>query len=179
MIQSWSLQRATIRKFLKTYGSIESLLENAHEIKGKLGEKIQANKKQGLLSKELAKIILDVPVNFEPENYKLQKPDQSKVNSLFEELEFRRIAESFNKIFLVQEEKNSHENNINTSPYIIQRYDDTKDELYMLEINTQPGMTRTSLTPEQANFLDIPRDEIDELISKGFLTGNTYTYNDN
>ena len=61
----------TAKKFLKTYGSIENLLENAHDIKGKLGEKIQANKEQGLLSKELSKIILDVPVNFEPEDYKL------------------------------------------------------------------------------------------------------------
>ena len=70
----------TAKKFLKTYGSIENLLENAHDIKGKLGEKIEANKEQGLLSKELAKIILDVPVNFEPEDYKFKKPDQSKVN---------------------------------------------------------------------------------------------------
>ena len=77
----------TAKKFLKTYGSIENLLKNAHDIKGKLGEKIEANKEQGLLSKELAKIILDVPVNFEPENYKFKKPDQSKVNTLFEELE--------------------------------------------------------------------------------------------
>ena len=102
----------TAKKFLKTYGSIENLLENAHDIKGKLGEKIEANKEQGLLSKELAKIILDVPVNFEPEDYKFKKPDQSKVNTLFEELEFRRIAESFNKIFFVQEEKNNDKNQI-------------------------------------------------------------------
>ena len=102
----------TAKKFLKTYGSIENLLENAHDIKGKLGEKIEANKEQGLLSKELAKIILDVPVNFEPEDYKFKKPDQSKVNSLFEELEFRRIAEFFNKIFFVQEEKNNDKNQI-------------------------------------------------------------------
>ena len=102
----------TAKKFLKMYGSMENLLENAHDIKGKLGEKIEANKEQGLLSKELAKIILDVPVNFEPEDYKFKKPDQSKVNTLFEELEFRRIAESFNKIFLVQEEKNNDKNQI-------------------------------------------------------------------
>ena len=82
----------TAKKFLKTYGSIENLLENTHDIKGKLGEKIEANKEQGLLSKELAKIILNVPVNFEPEEYKFKKPDQLKVNTLFEELEFRRIA---------------------------------------------------------------------------------------
>ena len=42
----------TAKKLLKTYGNIEAVLENSHEIKGKLGEKIEANKAQGLLSKK-------------------------------------------------------------------------------------------------------------------------------
>jgi len=42
-------------------------LENTHELKGKMKEKIEANKELGMLSKELAKIILDVPVTFEAE----------------------------------------------------------------------------------------------------------------
>lgn len=89
----------TAKKLLHTYGSMEALLENAHEVKGKLGEKIQTHKEQGILSKELATILLDVPVTFEAENYILSEPDQSKVNVLFEELEFRRMAENFRKIF--------------------------------------------------------------------------------
>ena len=96
----------TAKKLLKTYGSMEVLLENTHEIKGKLGEKIEANKDQGRLSKELATILLDVPVTFEAKNYALSEPDQDKVNVLFEELEFRRMAENFKKIFTPQE-KNS------------------------------------------------------------------------
>ena len=99
----------TAKKFLKTYGSMEALLENAHEIKGKLGEKIQAHKEQGVLSKELATILLDVPVTFEAEDYALSEPDQSKVSVLFEELEFRRMAENFKKIFSIQEETPSEE----------------------------------------------------------------------
>ena len=89
----------TAKKFLKEYGSMEALLENTHEIKGKLKEKIEANKELGLLSKELATILLDVPVTFEAESYALTSPDEQAVSNLFEELEFRRMAENFKKIF--------------------------------------------------------------------------------
>ena len=96
----------TAKKLLKTYGNIEAVLENSHEIKGKLGEKIEANKAQGLLSKKLATIMLDVPVKFEAEKYKFDDPDHSEVNALFDELEFRRIKETFKKIF--QKEKSNN-----------------------------------------------------------------------
>ena len=89
----------TAKKFLKEYGSMEALLENTHEIKGKLKEKIEANKELGLLSKELATILLDVPVTFEADSYALTSPDEQAVSALFEELEFRRMAENFKKIF--------------------------------------------------------------------------------
>ena len=89
----------TAKKFLKEYGSIESLLENTHEIKGKLKEKIEANKELGLLSKKLATILLDVPVTFQAEAYELTSPDEKAVNDLFEELEFRRMADNFKKLF--------------------------------------------------------------------------------
>ena len=47
------------------------------------------------------------------------------------------------------------------------RYDDDKDSLYMLEINTQPGMTKTSLSPEQAKYCGISLTElVDKLITK-------------
>ena len=78
----------TAKKFLKEYGSMEALLENTHELKGKMKEKIEANKELGILSKELAKIILDVPVTFEADAYKLSDPDFEAVQPLFEELEF-------------------------------------------------------------------------------------------
>ena len=101
----------TAKKLLKTYGNIEAVLENSREIKGKLGEKIEANKAQGLLSKKLATIMLDVPVKFEAEKYKFDDPDHSEVNSLFDELEFRRIKETFKKIF--QKEKLNNLDDVN------------------------------------------------------------------
>jgi DNA polymerase-1 len=91
----------TARKFIAEYGSMENLLENTDQLKGKLKEKIEANKELGMLSKELAKILLDVPVKFNEKEYELNTPDIDKVKALFQELEFRRMTENLLKIFSV------------------------------------------------------------------------------
>ena len=93
----------TAKKFLKEYGSMEVLLENTHELKGKMKERIEANKELGMLSKELAKIILDVPVTFEADSYKLTDPNIQEVQPLFDELEFRRMQETIQRIFNTSE----------------------------------------------------------------------------
>ena len=105
----------TAKKLLKTYGSMEALLENAHELKGKLGEKIIANKEKGVLSKELATILLDVPVTFDSKSYTLRDPNHSKVSEIFQELEFRRMAENFNKIFNPQNESSNSNEQVKSS----------------------------------------------------------------
>jgi DNA polymerase-1 len=89
----------TAKKFIKQYGSLENLLQNAHEVTGKLGEKITDNKELGVLSKKLAKIILDVPIDYNLDEFKLSDPDKEIVLKVFDELEFRRIKETFFKIF--------------------------------------------------------------------------------
>ena len=91
----------TAKKFIKQYGSMENLLANTHELKGKMKEKVEANKELGLLSKELATIILDCPVTFNEKDFELNTPDFEKTNEVFKELEFRRIAENLNKIFKI------------------------------------------------------------------------------
>ena len=93
----------TAKKFLKEYGSMEVLLENTHKLKGKMKERIEANKELGMLSKELAKIILDVPVTFEADSYKLTDPNIQEVQPLFDELEFRRMQETIQRIFNTSE----------------------------------------------------------------------------
>ncbi len=89
----------TAKKFLKEFGSMEKLLENTHTLKGKMKEKIEANKDLGILSKTLATIILDVPVSFMAEDYALSTPNLAEVQKVFEELEFRRLSESIHKLF--------------------------------------------------------------------------------
>ncbi len=89
----------TAKKFIATYGSMEALLENTHELKGKIKEKIEENKALGLLSKKLATILLDAPVQFDEKDFQLDPPDIEKVENLFQELEFRRMTETFQRIF--------------------------------------------------------------------------------
>ena len=89
----------TAKKFLAAYGSMEGLLANTHELKGKMKEKVEAAKELGLLSKELATIILDVPVEFNFDDFEMSQPDVQAVTSIFTELEFRRLIDNFNKTF--------------------------------------------------------------------------------
>ena len=81
---------------------MENLLANTHELKGKMKEKIEANKELGLLSKKLATIMLDVPVTFNAKDFELSEPDIEKVTEIFQELEFRRLIDNFVKTFAVE-----------------------------------------------------------------------------
>ncbi len=89
----------TAKKLLAQYGSMENLLANTHELKGKMKEKIEANAEQGMLSKKLARIMLDVPVEFDEKDFELSKPDLDAVKGIFMDLEFRRLTENFLKTF--------------------------------------------------------------------------------
>jgi DNA polymerase-1 len=89
----------TAKKFLAAYGSMENLLANTHELKGKMKEKIEANGELGLLSKQLATIMLDVPVDFDAKDFEMSEPDIPKVTEIFQDLEFRRLIDNFNKTF--------------------------------------------------------------------------------
>ncbi len=94
----------TAKKFLAQYGSMENLLANTHELKGKMKEKIEANGELGILSKKLATIMLDVPVSFHAKDFELDQPDIPKVTEIFQELEFRRLIDNFTKTFAAQAE---------------------------------------------------------------------------
>ncbi|MEK9601271.1 MAG: 5'-3' exonuclease H3TH domain-containing protein, partial [Bacteroidota bacterium] len=82
----------TASKLLLEYGSMENLYNNTDKIKGKLREKIENNKDQAFLSKHLAKIITDVPVNFDEPELLRTEPNKEKISKLFTELEFRTLT---------------------------------------------------------------------------------------
>ncbi|MFN8324369.1 MAG: DNA polymerase I [Flavobacteriaceae bacterium] len=108
----------TAKKFLAEYGSIENLLENTHQLKGAIKEKIEANKEQGLLSKKLATILLDCPVEFNAADFELSKPDIEKTDALFQELEFRQMKAQFDKWFGTGKEFDEIETNGNSESNI-------------------------------------------------------------
>ncbi|MEQ8910397.1 MAG: DNA polymerase I [Vicingaceae bacterium] len=82
----------TAKKFLKQYGSIESLLENTADLKGKMKEKVEANKEQALLSKKLATILIDAPVDFDPDSLKKDPMNKELLEEVFAEVEFRTLS---------------------------------------------------------------------------------------
>tara|TARA_B000000532_G_scaffold51390_1_gene39234 strand:+ start:6049 stop:8811 length:2763 start_codon:yes stop_codon:yes gene_type:complete len=85
--------RKTAQKFIAEYGSIESLLANTHEIKGKLREKLEAAKEQGFLSKKLATIDVNVPIEFDESKLLFSEINIHQIRQLFEELEFKTILQ--------------------------------------------------------------------------------------
>ena len=94
----------TAKKFLAQFGSMEGLLANTDQLKGKMKEKVEANAELGLLSKKLARIMLDVPVTFDAEDFNLDPPNKEKVTEIFNDLEFRNLLTNFLKTFSTSEE---------------------------------------------------------------------------
>jgi DNA polymerase I len=83
----------TAAKLIDQFGSIEGVLENTDQLKGKQREKIEENVEQIKLSKILATIALDVPIAFDEAALKRTQINRAKLKPLFDELEFRTIAQ--------------------------------------------------------------------------------------
>ncbi|RYD98550.1 MAG: DNA polymerase I, partial [Sphingobacteriales bacterium] len=79
----------TACKLLTEFGTLENVLENADSLKGALGEKVRKGKEQALMSKRLATIITDVPVEFHEEDFRLKEWNKDALREVFMELEFR------------------------------------------------------------------------------------------
>ena len=82
----------TAKDLIRRYGSMENIFANAHELKGKQKENVENFQAQGLLSKKLATIILDVPVTLDEDGLLLEAPDRSLLEPLFAELEFKTLG---------------------------------------------------------------------------------------
>lgn len=83
----------TATKLIQQFGSIENLLAGTDQLKGALKTKIENNKEQIEFSKFLATIKTDVPIELDMEQLKKEEPDEEKLRSLFEELEFRTLLD--------------------------------------------------------------------------------------
>ena len=89
----------TAKKLLKEFGSMENLLANTDKLKGSMKDKIETNAELGILSKKLARILLDCPVTFDATDFELSKPNIEKTDALFMELEFRQMKAQFDKLY--------------------------------------------------------------------------------
>lgn len=96
----------TAAKLLKEYDTLEGVLENRENIKGALGEKVRAGVEDAIMSKMLATIITDVPVEFHEENFMLKEWNKDALQEVFNELEFRTLSKRlFTDTAKVEEQK--------------------------------------------------------------------------
>ncbi len=82
----------TAKQLIADYGSVENIIANADKLKGKLADKVKEHANLALLSKKLATIITDVPIEFNEEKLRLEPVDKEKLSAVFGELEFRALA---------------------------------------------------------------------------------------
>ena len=82
----------TAKKLIGIYGSIENLLANTGDLKGKQKENVENFADQGLISKKLATIILDCPVEFNESIYKRKEIDEKPLTGILKELEFNQLG---------------------------------------------------------------------------------------
>ena len=87
----------TAAKLINQFGSIDNMLEHTDQIKGKLREKVEAAVDDIKMSKFLATIRTDVPINMEWDELKIEQPDEDKLREIFTELEFKTLLNKFVK----------------------------------------------------------------------------------
>ncbi len=84
--------QVTAKKWISTYGDLDTLLAKADEIKGKVGESLREHKGAAVLSKSLVTIPIDLPIPFEPAAFERTAPDAPRLRDLFVQLEFHSLA---------------------------------------------------------------------------------------
>lgn len=103
----------TAKALIKQYGSMENIIASSHELKGKQRENVENFANQGLISKKLATILLDVPVEFDEEALQLEEPNRELLEPLFAELEFRTLGKRvFGEGFSVTEARGQQQTDL-------------------------------------------------------------------
>lgn len=82
----------TASKLILEYGSMESIMDHSHELKGKLKERVEGNREQAFLSKDLATICLEIPMDIDLDAMIMDDPKSDQLRGTLEDLEFRTLA---------------------------------------------------------------------------------------
>ncbi len=94
----------TALKLLQEYGSLEGIYENIDNIKGKVKEKLKLDRDQAFMSKDIATIYKDVPLNISFEDIKYKGSDEEKLHDIFEKLEFYSLLKNFERKEVVKDD---------------------------------------------------------------------------
>lgn len=167
----------TSKLLIKQYGSMENIIANSHELKGKQRENVENFAEQGLISKKLATIILNVPVEFDEKKLILEEPSRELLEPLFAELEFRTIGKRvFGDDFSVNDAKNTAQQ---------QDLFGNSVEVKRKDFNEQPSLFDTPIdaknisnTPHKYFLIDTPekrKELIDLLLTQPSVSFDTET----
>ncbi|MBY0542097.1 MAG: DNA polymerase I [Sphingobacteriaceae bacterium] len=167
----------TAKLLIQKYGTMENIFANSHELKGKQRENVENFAEQGLISKKLATIILNVPVEFDETKLILEEPSRELLEPLFAELEFRTIGKRvFGDDFSVNDAKNTaQQQDLFGNSVEVQRKD----------FNEQPSLFDTPIdaknisnTPHEYFLVDTPakrKELIDLLLKQPSISFDTET----
>ena len=166
----------TAKALIKQYGSMENIIANSHELKGKQRENVENFAQQGLVSKKLATIILNVPVEFDETKLILEEPSRELLEPLFAELEFRTIGKRvFGDSFSVNETSGTQQQDLFGNSVDVKRKD----------FSDQPSLFDTPIdaknignTPHEYFLIDTPekrKELIDVLLAQPSVSFDTET----
>lgn len=150
----------TAKKLIQQYGSVENIIAHSHELKGKQRENVETFAEQGLVSKKLATIILDVPIDLNVEVLVLEEPDKEVLEPLFAELEFRTLGRRvFGDEFNVNESKAAEGGQMDM-------FNVPKESSSAIEVAVQPIAPGKNITNTEHDYqlVDTP-EKIDELVN--------------
>ncbi len=142
------------KKLLNQFGSLENIYENLDKITGKTKEYLENSKNNAFLSKYLATIKTDVPVDTDVERFKKRNFDKNKVAEIFKELEFRALAKSV----LGDEDKKPVQGSLFGDNVTKQSLFENNDKYEIVKNNFQNS--------DKQYFLVDSEKDINELISK-------------
>ncbi|MES2447025.1 MAG: DNA polymerase I [Bacteroidota bacterium] len=167
----------TAKLLIKQYGSMENIIANSHQLKGKQKENVENFAEQGLISKKLATIILNVPVEFDEEKLILEEPSRELLEPLFAELEFRTIGKRvFGEDFSVNDAKSgTNQQDLFGNNVEVKRKDFSEQPSLF---DTPIDAKNISNTPHEYFLIDTPekrKELIDVLLAQPSISFDTET----
>ena len=111
----------TATRLLDQYGSVENLVNHAQEVKGKVGESLRLHQDQALLSKQLARISRDVPIDVTWDELRWKGPNKQRLMELYSSLEFRRLLDAIDSVGVEESASVSSPVDILDDPHEIQK----------------------------------------------------------
>lgn len=160
----------TAKKLIKEFGSIEILLHNVNKLQGKVKETLEKNSNQILLSKELATIYLNVPIQLREDEIVVSVPDTQKLTELLNELEFKTIASRVLNL------KSAKVNNVENE----QEFSGNKIQPSLFDVNIQQHSAQTNyktIKDVEHNYILINSAEKSEQLIKTLKNSNNFCVN--